>query len=329
MEPPSHDTPRPATTIHDVDSAGPPLHRKRVWTALVLPLACLLTFVIGSSIMVVIASLVVRGSFDPSAIAKPQEMRVVSESRIGLLLLVIPPQLALVAPAIVAALLSPVPTARRLSLVRGHWPLWAWVSAALATPLIGWFSSILVGSLMEQSENLEMMSNIFRQHGETGFLFPLALLIGMTPALCEELVFRGYVGTRLNHAIGPAGGILISSAVFAAFHMDWVHVIAVFPLGLYLGFVAWRSGSLFPAMLAHLFNNSISVFAVVWGPETTEQEVSQTMVLFLFVVLFAGLIAAAITAAAAWKIPMPRQQADTEGKLPQGECPDGNPTLGG
>ncbi len=39
--------------------------------------------------------------------------------------------------------------------------------------------------------------------------------------------------------------------------MDLVHVIAVFPLGLYLGWITLQSGSLFPAMIGHFVNNSI------------------------------------------------------------------------
>jgi membrane protease YdiL (CAAX protease family) len=48
--------------------------------------------------------------------------------------------------------------------------------------------------------------------------------------------------------------------------MDFVHIVAVFPLGLFLGFVSWRSGSIFPAMLGHFVNNVISVIAVVLAP---------------------------------------------------------------
>jgi membrane protease YdiL (CAAX protease family) len=92
-------------------------------------------------------------------------------------------------------------------------------------------------------------------------------MIGATPAICEELLFRGYVQTRLTRTVGPAVGILISSVLFAAVHMDWVHIIAVFPLGLFLGFVSWRSGSLYPAMLGHFINNVISVIAVVYAPQ--------------------------------------------------------------
>ena len=279
--------------------------RPRIWPSLVLPLLSLVTFFTASLVMIVVAFYVVHGELDRRMLVSSDAMKTVSASRVGFLLLVVIPQLALVLPCVVAAFLSPVPTAKRLSLVRGHWPLWAWVAAAMATPLIGWISSIVVGSLMVESENLKLMSDIFRGHGESGFLIPLALLIGATPAVCEELLFRGYVQTRLNRSIGPAVGIILSSLLFALFHMDWVHIIAVFPLGLYLGFIAWRSGSLFPAMLGHFVNNTISVFAVVLGPEQQGQAPSNQMVLFLLTVVSAGLFGAVLTAIAIWRLPVP------------------------
>lgn len=279
-----------------------PPSRPRIWTALLLPLISLATFLAASVVMIAVAFFVVHGKLDRSMLVDTDAMSAVSKSRVGFMLLVLIPQIALVIPCLAAAFLSPVPTAKRLSLVRGHWPLWAWAAAAMATPLIGWISSILVGSLMDESENLKMMSDIFRSHGKSGFLIPLALLIGATPAFCEELVFRGYVQTRLNRSIGPVFGILLSSSLFALFHMDWIHIIAVFPLGLYLGFISWQSGSIFPAMLGHFVNNSISVVAVVLGPEQPDQLPSGQMVLFLLVVVSASLVGAVVTAVAVWRL---------------------------
>lgn len=283
--------------------------RPRIWPIPLIVILSGLSFMACSMVMLVVAFFVVHGEFNPRMMASSEAMKAVSASRVGLLLLVVVPQLALVIPSIAAAKLSSVETKKRLSLVRGHWPLWAWVAAAVTTPLIGWISSVVVGSLMEESENLKLMSDIFRGHGETGFLIPLAFLIGTTPAICEELLFRGYVQTRLNRRIGPALGIILSSAGFAAFHMDLIHIIAVFPLGMYLGVIAWRSGSLLPAMLGHFVNNSISVFAVVLGPEEMDQAPTPELALFLLAVISMGLVGAVMTAIAMWRLPVPKPVA--------------------
>jgi membrane protease YdiL (CAAX protease family) len=55
-----------------------------------------------------------------------------------------------------------------------------------------------------------------------------------------------------------------SAAVFAAYHVLPIQMLAVFPFGLVLAFVALRAGSIVPAMIAHLINN-IAVIAISRG----------------------------------------------------------------
>lgn len=217
-------------------------------------------------------------------------MKAVSESRLGLFMVIVIPQIALVLPSLIAAWISPVPFRERLSLVRGNWPVWTWVAVAAATPLVGMVSGLVVGMFLEESNTLKQMSEVFRSHGQNGFLFPLALMIGATPAICEEILFRGYIQTRLVRSLGPLLGVGIASFLFAAFHLDLVHVIAVFPLGLYLGWVTWQSGSLFPAMLAHFVNNAISVVGVVMAPEEEAEMLALPAVAFTLTILAMGLI---------------------------------------
>ncbi|OYP34962.1 type II CAAX endopeptidase family protein [Rhodopirellula sp. MGV] len=296
-----------ALQVHDFRTQQPFLYKliAFIWNAIGMPLASLLLFFAASFVAILVAIMIVHGEFNPRLMGDPEAMKVVSQSRVGFLVLVLAPQAALVSLALFLPLISPDGYRRRMSMVRGHWPLWAWGAAAATTPLIGWISSIVVGSLMGESENLKMMTDVFRGHGESGFLVPLALMIGATPALCEELVFRGYIQTRLNSLVGPGIGIAIASILFAAFHMDLVHVIAVLPLGIYLGVIAWRSGSIFPAMLAHFVNNSVSVFAVVLAPQQEDQLPSGQMIAFMLSVMLLALISSMITAVALWRYPIP------------------------
>ncbi|WP_372716344.1 type II CAAX prenyl endopeptidase Rce1 family protein [Novipirellula sp.] len=266
--------PRASHPVSTVDELAPPLHssidlspeRFRWWTTIAVVAASLGVFLFVSMLTSVLAFLIVHGGFNPQLVSDPNALGDVMKSRIGIVMIILIPQLAMIVPSLFASLLSPVETRKRLSLVRGRWPVWVWFAAALATPLVGLISSLVVGGFMEESESLKVMSEAFRFHGNNGFLIPIALLIGATPALCEEILFRGYVQTRLAKSFGPLAGILVSSFLFAAFHMDFVHIVAVFPLGVYLGFLSWKSGSLFPAMLAHFVNNVISVVAVCLAP---------------------------------------------------------------
>lgn len=283
-------------------TAGPSLRPARPepprwWTPLAICALAFTTLLVTSTFLL---GILVMLHGDPPTNIKDfvETATAVSQTRFGLVLLVAVPQLAMVAVPILAAFLSPVPTRQRLGLVRGHWPVWTWVAAAAATPLVGMVSGVVINVFMEESESLKEMTQLFRQHGANGFLFPLALLIGATPAVCEELLFRGYIQTRLTRSFGPAIGILVASFLFAAFHFDVVHVIAVFPLGFFLGWISWQSGSLFPAMLGHFVNNVVSVFAVVLAPEAEPNTLALPAIAFTVSILAIGIVGMAAVSVA-------------------------------
>jgi membrane protease YdiL (CAAX protease family) len=68
--------------------------------------------------------------------------------------------------------------------------------------------------------------------------------------------FRGYMQQRLVDRWGPAIGIVVTSIVFGIVHVMPHSIAAAMPLGFWFGYVAWRSGSIFPAMLCHFFVNA-------------------------------------------------------------------------
>ena len=88
----------------------------------------------------------------------------------------------------------------------------------------------------------------------------LALLAGLAP-LVEELVFRGLLYGWLAGRWGPGIAVIGSSLAFAAAHVELAHVILVLPLGLVFGWLRWRSGSLWPSLVAHMANNGLAVAA--------------------------------------------------------------------
>ncbi len=274
--------------------------RLKIWPLPVILIVSLIVYLSASVLAILIASFVVHGKIDASMMTNAKYINSLTQSRTGFPLIVVIPQVAMIVPTILVALLSPLGFRTRLRLVRGHWPLWIWGLAALATPLIGMISSLIVGLFMKDSESLIEMTRIFRDLANNGFLIPLAMMIGITPGVCEELLFRGYIQSRLTTRLGGFVGILITSVVFAAFHMDLVHSTAVFALGVWLGWLCWQSGSIFPAMIAHFFNNSASVFAVAIGPEPGSNEASVEAVAVIGGILFLGSGAFLATIASAW-----------------------------
>jgi membrane protease YdiL (CAAX protease family) len=102
--------------------------------------------------------------------------------------------------------------------------------------------------------------------GARGPTLALAILIvGALSATCEEVFFRGYMQRRLVGRFGPGPGILVASFLFALAHFDWHHSLFAFAFGLFVGIAAWAADSTWPAVVAHVVNNTVSVLTLVLG----------------------------------------------------------------
>jgi sodium transport system permease protein len=89
------------------------------------------------------------------------------------------------------------------------------------------------------------------------------LAIAVIPAVCEELFFRGYLLTALRTGMSTTLSIGLSGVLFGLFHviaMDSLFFERFFPtcfLGLILGWVCCRTGSVLPGMLLHMLHNGL------------------------------------------------------------------------
>mgnify|MGYP000420007333 CR=1 FL=1 len=91
-----------------------------------------------------------------------------------------------------------------------------------------------------------------------GWPLPLVLLaLAIVPGVCEELTFRGFVLSGLRSGMRPAGAIFVSALIFAFFHFLVVRLGISCGLGVLLGYICWRTGSIGPAMLVHAMHNGL------------------------------------------------------------------------
>jgi hypothetical protein len=117
----------------------------------------------------------------------------------------------------------------------------------------------------------------------------MALIASLLAPLAEEVAFRGYLLSALRTHLRPGAAIAASSVLFAAMHLDPVRFPAVLFLGIFLGWLAWRSGSLWPAVAAHAANNGLGSIAVMHGGGDPGAEGSVAVGLALLAVGLAGL----------------------------------------
>lgn len=143
--------------------------------------------------------------------------------------------------------------------------------AAGALPLgwtLGWLQSFVLPVPVEVLQSLEEMVTA----DSPGRLAWLLVVVAATPAICEEVVFRGVLlgGTR---SLRPWKMILLNGSVFGAFHLSMSTVVRFLPtaaLGCVIAWAVWRSRSIWVGVAMHFLNNAAIVVlaSIPWFSRT-------------------------------------------------------------
>jgi CAAX protease family protein len=96
----------------------------------------------------------------------------------------------------------------------------------------------------------------------------VVLVVSVTPAICEEVFFRGFTQKSLEYSLKPFWAILITSFAFALYHFNPYGLFALTILAAYLGFSAYQSKSILIPIILHFINNFVSVVSYfIWGSD--------------------------------------------------------------
>ncbi|MNJ99974.1 CAAX amino terminal protease self- immunity [compost metagenome] len=108
-------------------------------------------------------------------------------------------------------------------------------------------------SAAKATEAILKMNNV-------GDLLVNLLVIAVTPAICEELIFRGAVQrTIFRIKSNPHVAIWISAIIFSAIHFQFYGFLPRLLLGAAFGYVYFFTGSIWYAVFAHFLNNAYAV----------------------------------------------------------------------
>jgi len=188
----------------------------------------------------------------------------------------------------------------RIRPAHGAFLVLALVALVALTPAVQWLGVVnerlpLPESLrrieQSQTELIERMLSV-----DTGFLFNL-LVLALTPAICEELLFRGYVQRQAERGMGVLGGILFSGVIFGAYHLRLSQILPLSVLGIFLAYLVWRTGSLWPAVVVHFANNALAVALGAYisqRPELDLVDIEQMDIPWYVLMLGLSIFAAAI-----------------------------------
>jgi membrane protease YdiL (CAAX protease family) len=144
----------------------------------------------------------------------------------------------------------------------------AMVGWACLLPVVQWLGQVNAALPLPESlrafDELQMALITAALEGGLG-LIPNLLMLAVVPALCEEVLFRGYVQRQAERSLGIVGGIVFSGLVFGLYHLRLTQVLPLCLLGIYLAYLVWKSGSLWTAVIVHLANNAFSVLLAMFA----------------------------------------------------------------
>ena len=124
-----------------------------------------------------------------------------------------------------------------------------------------WLSG--VEAWMRQSEeSAEALTELFVKANSVPALLFNVLMIGIIPAIGEELLFRGVIQRIFTEWTGNKHiAIWITAILFSALHLQFYGFIPRALLGAMFGYLLIWSGNLWLPVLAHFINNTTAVIA--------------------------------------------------------------------
>ena len=90
------------------------------------------------------------------------------------------------------------------------------------------------------------------------------VVVAIGAPLAEEIYFRGFAQRIFARKISPVWAIVASAGFFAASHVQPLQFPALFVFGLVLGYLAWKSDRLGPAIWAHVGFNAVTAVSLVF-----------------------------------------------------------------
>jgi len=112
------------------------------------------------------------------------------------------------------------------------------------------FVSVLFPSWLEAYQKLMESAGLDDNIGIGMFIYSVLLA-----PVSEELIFRGVTLRQAKKSLPFWAANLFQAVLFGAFHMNMMQGIYAFCIGLLLGYICEKSGSIYNSILLHLFFN--------------------------------------------------------------------------
>ncbi len=138
--------------------------------------------------------------------------------------------------------------------------LLALVGGILFYPVSAGIGDFLMEELHFPDFLAKIGSLVFTSNTPSQLLLVIAVVC-VTPAICEETLFRGYVQRTLERTMGPKS-IIVAGILFGLYHMRPLDLVSLSLFGMLIGYFVYRSKSLLPSMTAHFAYNLVAVLSL-------------------------------------------------------------------
>ncbi len=166
--------------------------------------------------------------------------------------------------------------------------------------------SLLFPNWLSQYEKLMETAGLDSDIGL--FMFIYAVILG---PVCEELVFRGVTMRLVRRALPFWAANLMQAVLFGIFHMNWIQGIYAFVLGLVLGWICEKGGSIYFSMFFHILFN---FWGTIIGPLLNNLKETDLLGIIIFLFTIVSLVFGLFL------IPPGNEMARSESGAPYG-CP--------
>ena len=177
----------------------------------------------------------------------------------------------------------------------GNWKMLLMLSVAVIAIQLG-----IISPICDQLPMTEFMKEILLGIGKHKGVFSYIMIVIAAPIL-EELIFRGIILDGLLRKYSPIKSIIISSVLFGIMHLNPWQFVAAFIIGLFTGWIYYRTQKLTLTIWIHMVNNLFAFISMYFIDveammNLSVAEVYGSMANYILITITAIIIAVTTTA---------------------------------
>lgn len=142
-------------------------------------------------------------------------------------------------------------------------------------------------------ESMQVLTEYLTDFESTGYFVLAIIVIAVIPGIGEEILFRGFLQNILKRIFkNDHAAVWVAAILFSAIHFQFYGFIPRMLLGALFGYLYLWTGNLLVPIVAHFFNNSLSLFALYFYQkgkldiDVESTDALPTVYIIIFSVLF-------------------------------------------